>query len=83
MSGWVSPRLQIRFEITADTMEIYCPNGERFLTFTELGQMRDQERQRADQERQRADQERQRADQEQQRADRLAERFAIAGCQSR
>ena len=72
MSGWISPRLQIRFEITADTMEIYRPDGERFLSFTELGQLRDQERQRADQEQQRADQERQ-------RADRLAERLREMG----
>ncbi len=48
MSGWVSPQLQIRFEITADTLKIYRPNGERFLSFTELGQSRDQEHQRAD-----------------------------------
>ncbi len=86
MSGWVSPRLQIRFEITADTMEIYRPDGEQFLSFTELGQLRDQERRRADQEQQRADQERrradqeqQRADQEQQRADQLAERLREMG----
>lgn len=86
MSGWVSPRLQIRFEITADTLEIYRPNGERFLSFTELMQLRDQERQRADQERQRTDQERQRTDQERQRAnqerqraDRLAERLREMG----
>ena len=72
MSSWVSPRLQIRFEITGDTMEIYRPDGERFLTFTELGQLRDQERQRVDQERQRADQ-------EQSRADRLAERLREMG----
>ena len=79
MSGWVSPRLQIRFEVTADTMEIYRPDGGRFLTFTEIGQLRNQERQRADQEQQRADQEQQRANQEQQRADRLAERLREMG----
>ncbi len=79
MSGWVSPRLQIRFEVTADTLEIYRPNGERFLSFTELMQSRDRERQRADQERQRVDQERQRADQERQRADRLADRLREMG----
>ncbi len=79
MSGWVSPRLQIRFEVTADTMEIYRPDGGRFLTFTEIGQLRNQERQRADQEQQRANQEQQRANQEQQRADRLAERLREMG----
>jgi len=79
MSGWVSPRLQIRFEVTADTLEIYRPNGERFLSFIELMQSRDRERQRADQEHQRVDQERQRADQERQRADRLADRLREMG----
>jgi len=69
MDGWVSPRLGIRFALTLDTLEIYRPDGDRFLTFVELGQLREQERQRADQERQRADQEHQRADQERQRAE--------------
>jgi Uma2 family endonuclease len=46
MEGWVSPRLQIRFQITADTLEIYRPDGQRFLTYSELGQALDQERQR-------------------------------------
>jgi Uma2 family endonuclease len=63
MSGWVSPRLGIRFELTP-TLEIYNPNGQKFLTPVELHQLREQETQRADQETQRADQETQRADQE-------------------
>ncbi|WP_027269264.1 Uma2 family endonuclease [Leptolyngbya sp. PCC 6406] len=74
MAGWVSPRLGIRFELGADTLNIYTPAGERFLTPVELAQQRDQERQRADQEQQRADQEQQRADQEQQRADQEQQR---------
>ncbi|NEQ36919.1 MAG: Uma2 family endonuclease [Okeania sp. SIO3I5] len=73
VDGWVSPRLGIRFQVTPETLEIYRPDGEKFLTFMELDQAREQERQRADQEQQRADQERQRADQERQRADRLAD----------
>ena len=73
MDGWISPRLGIRFQLTAETLEIYRPDGEKFLTPVELYQLRQQEQQRADQEQQRADQEQQRADQEQQRADRLAE----------
>lgn len=55
VDGWVSPRLQIRFQMAADGLEIYRPDGQRFLTYSELGQQLDQERQRADQERQRAD----------------------------
>ena len=38
MLGWVSPRLNIRFELTTDTLEIYRPDGERFLTYVELGE---------------------------------------------
>ncbi len=64
INGWVSPRLGIRFELTADTLEIYRPDGARFLTSVELDMLREQERQRAEQEHQRAEQEHQRAEQE-------------------
>ncbi|MBE9009855.1 Uma2 family endonuclease [Pseudanabaenaceae cyanobacterium LEGE 13415] len=59
---WVSPRLGVRFVVDETTLNLYAPNGDRFLTPVELAAQRDQERQRADQERQRAEQERQRAD---------------------
>lgn len=36
--NWVSPRLNIRFVVTSQTLEIYRPDGSRFLTFVELGQ---------------------------------------------
>ena len=52
INGWVSPCLGIRFELTADTLEIYRPDGARFLTSVELDRVREQERQRAEQERQ-------------------------------
>ena len=52
MHGWVSPRLGVRFELTPDKLEIYRPDGQRFLTFVELDQLREQEHQRAEQERQ-------------------------------
>ncbi|MEA5573034.1 Uma2 family endonuclease [Calothrix sp. UHCC 0171] len=48
MHGWVSPRLGIRFQLTPQTLEIYRPDGEKFLTSVELAQLREQERQRAD-----------------------------------
>ncbi|MDF5725482.1 MAG: Uma2 family endonuclease [Rhizonema sp. PD37] len=66
MNGWVSPRLGVRFELTPDKLEIYRPDGQKFLTFVELDQLRDQEHQRAEQESQRAEQESQRAEQERQ-----------------
>ncbi|MBW4441748.1 MAG: Uma2 family endonuclease [Plectolyngbya sp. WJT66-NPBG17] len=55
ISGWISPRLGIRFELTFQDFVIYRPDGDRFLTSIELRQRGDQERQCADQERQRAD----------------------------
>ncbi|NEO57970.1 MAG: Uma2 family endonuclease [Okeania sp. SIO3B5] len=72
IDGWVSPRLNIRFQITENTLEIYRPDGRKFLTSIELERLREQEYQRAEQEKQRAEQEKQRAEQEKQRADRLA-----------
>ena len=62
MNGWVSPRLEIKFQVTSENLEIFSPSGERFLSYVELAQLREQEKQRAEQEYQRAEQERQRAD---------------------
>jgi Uma2 family endonuclease len=39
LTGWVSPRLQIRFEMTPESLEIYRPDGDRFLSFVELAQL--------------------------------------------
>jgi Uma2 family endonuclease len=55
MASWVSPRLGIRFEVERDTLQLYRPDGERFATYVELMEQREQERQRAEQERQRAE----------------------------
>jgi uncharacterized protein (DUF3084 family) len=69
MEGWISPRLGIRFELESGVLQLYRPDGERFATYVELMEQREQERQRAEQEHQRAEQERQRAEQERQRAE--------------
>ncbi len=42
MQGWVSPRLKIRFELLEEDLAIYHPNGERFLTFTQIAEQRDE-----------------------------------------
>jgi Uma2 family endonuclease len=55
MAGWVSPRLGIRFEREDGVLRLYQPDGERFATYVELLEQREQERQRAEQERQRAE----------------------------
>lgn len=40
MEGWVSPKLMIRFQLQADNLTIYRPDGEQFLGFIELDQRR-------------------------------------------
>lgn len=45
MNGWVSPRLGIRFQLTAKTLEIFSPTGQKFLTPVEIDSLREQERQ--------------------------------------
>src|SRR5436309_1448412 len=55
MAGWVSPRLGIRFELESGVLQLYRPDGERFATYVELMEQREQERQRAEQEYQRAE----------------------------
>jgi Uma2 family endonuclease len=49
MNGWVSPLLAIRFEMTAEDLEIYRPDGRKFLTSVELEAQLQQERQQAEQ----------------------------------
>ncbi|MEG4572018.1 Uma2 family endonuclease [Microcoleus sp. N3A4] len=69
MEGWISPRLGVRFELGEDGLEIYRPNGEKFLSYAELEAERLLDRQRLQQESQRAEQANQRAQQESQRAE--------------
>lgn len=46
INNWTSPRLQIRFTLTEETLEIYRPDGQKFLTTLELSQRFEQERDR-------------------------------------
>ena len=72
MEGWISPRLDIRFGLERGVLQLYRPDGERFATYVELMEQREQEHQRAEQEHQRAEQ-------EHQRAERLAARLRALG----
>jgi Uma2 family endonuclease len=74
INGWVSPLLGIRFELKEDTLEIYRPDGQKFLTPVELDRLREAERQRAEQEHERAEQEHERAEQEHERAEQERQR---------
>jgi Uma2 family endonuclease len=62
---WVSPRLNIRFELAEPELQIYHPDGRRFLTYTEIAQQSEQAEQRAEQ--------------AEQRTARLAERLRAMG----
>ncbi len=72
INGSVSPRLGIKFVLSAETLEIYRPDGRKFLSSLELEQ-------RAEQASQRAEQASQRAEQASQRAERLAEQLRALG----
>lgn len=45
LDNWVSPRLGIRFVLTSNNLEVYRPDGLRFLTFVELSQQLDEKNQ--------------------------------------
>lgn len=55
MSGWVSPRLGIRFELVGTDLQLIRPDGERFLSYLELEQQRTHERAERRKAEQRAD----------------------------
>jgi Uma2 family endonuclease len=65
INQWVSPRLKIRFEPGENDLQVYHPDGTRFLTYTEIAQ--------------RAKQAEERAEQAEERAVRLAERLKALG----
>lgn len=55
IAGWVSPRVGIRFELPNEGLEIYRPDGQKFATYVELEQQREEAIALAAQEAQRAD----------------------------
>ncbi|WP_159787940.1 Uma2 family endonuclease [Sodalinema gerasimenkoae] len=75
---WTSPRLGIRFELRSDQFTIYRPDGQRFLTPTELAKQAEQQRQEAQQQRQEAEQQRQEAQQQRQEAQQQRQRAESA-----
>jgi Uma2 family endonuclease len=66
---WISPNLGIRFAINHDQMQVFSPNGDRFLNHLERKELLTQAKIRAELDRQAINQERVRADLERQAAD--------------
>ncbi|PNW46543.1 UNVERIFIED_CONTAM: hypothetical protein BEN50_11970, partial [Euhalothece sp. KZN 001] len=60
INGWVSPKLGIKFVLTPETLEIYRPDGRKFLSSLELNQQAKQANQRAEEASQQAKQANQR-----------------------
>jgi hypothetical protein len=81
MAGFVSPRLQIRFDPGdgPDNLRIFGPDGARFLTFAEWVQKAKADQQHAETERQRAVAADERAIAAYQRAERLAAKLREMG----
>ena len=93
MKRWVSPILKIRFELREDDLEIFRPDGKKFLSpveaereyLKELDLERrksEQAEKEAEEERQRADSERIRADAEWLRAEKLAAKLRELGIEA-
>jgi Uma2 family endonuclease len=78
MSGWVSPRLGIRFEM-GEELQLYRPDGMLFLSFDEVSERLELAEQRAEEERQRLESAEQRVEEERQRAERLAAKLRELG----
>lgn len=79
MSGWVSPRLGIRFETASGDLEIYRPDGLKFLSYVELSRQMEEERQEKELAQQEMEKERQEKELAQEKANRLAEKLREMG----
>jgi len=62
IEGWVSPRLQIRFQTTSGDLEIYRPDGQKFLSYVELSRQQESAQQQMELAQQQMEQQRQKAD---------------------
>lgn len=54
MDSWISPRLKVRFEISENNLQLFTPNDEPFLTYVELGKLKQEAEIRAKKAEQRA-----------------------------
>ena len=80
MNGWVSPLLGIKFVLNRETgLEIYYPDGQKFLTSVELAQKAQEAQQQAQEAQQQAQEAQQQAQDAENRAERLAQRLRELG----
>jgi hypothetical protein len=77
VDGFVSPKLRIRFDLSSGELQVFAPDGRRFLSYVELAAQRDQEQQarkEAEQGRLQAEQARLQAQQEAEQAQQACQR---------
>jgi len=79
ITDWTSPRLGIRFVLTDDTLKVYYPDGQPFLTTIELTEKATQANLKAQKAQLQAQQEKLRADQTQLENERLRQLLRQAG----
>ncbi|MCU0541111.1 MAG: Uma2 family endonuclease [Oscillatoriaceae cyanobacterium Prado104] len=75
IEGWVSPQLQVRFETVSGELEIYQPDGQKFLSYVELSRQKELTQQQIELTQQQMELERQEKELAQQKADRLAQKL--------
>ncbi len=79
ISGWVSPHLGIKFELSSDSLEIYRPNGQPFADYLAVNQELQEVQQELLAERQAKATVQEQLEQERQKAKRLEELLREAG----
>jgi Uma2 family endonuclease len=79
IANWVSPRLGIRFDISGPELQVYRPDGNRFLSYVEIAQQLQQANQRIEQAETQATHAEDRATQAELLATRLAEQLRALG----
>jgi Uma2 family endonuclease len=70
MQGWTSPRLQVRFEVVGDELDLIRPDGTRFTSFSEERRRAKEQSRRADEQSRRADEQSRRAEEQERQAER-------------
>jgi Uma2 family endonuclease len=83
MQNWTSPRLNIRFELRGDELDLFRPDGARFLTFVELMAQKAEAEERAEHAEERAEHAEERAEHAEERALRAEERSKRLAAQLR
>jgi len=77
LENWVSPRSGVRFDLAGAELQIFRPNGARFLSYTEIAQQAEQSRLEAEQSKLEAEQSKLEADQQKQRAEQLRDELEL------